>query len=143
PSTLRQKAARPITSTESSRFWHNNFRFCSHPVTCVSWRPLKMSSDENNLGMAGGAGVNEAPLEDGGGSGVTAANERDFEAENLSAEEFAEIKAKAAKADENWDKFIRATADLDNYKKRAIRERQEATKFANETLIEKLLPIVD
>ncbi len=64
-------------------------------------------------------------------------------AEELSAEQIEELKGKAAKADENWDKYVRAVADLDNYKKRAARERSDAVKYANESLIEKLLPIVD
>ena len=120
---------------------------CSRPCACVCLPPLKMSSSEdNNLGMAGATGVNEAPFGDGGGNGTSAAEERAdqrLEGDSVSPEEFAEIKAKAAKADENWEKFVRATADLDNYKKRALRERQEASKYANEALIEKLLPIVD
>src|SRR5678815_4290772 len=32
---------------------------------------------------------------------------------------------------------------LENYKKRAARERQEAIRFANENLIEKLIPVLD
>jgi molecular chaperone GrpE len=102
------------------------------------------SSEDNNLGMAGATGVNQSPFGEGGGNGMSATDEgQRAEGESVSAEEFAELKAKAAKADENWEKFVRATADLDNYKKRALRERQDATKYANESLIEKLLPIVD
>ena len=102
-----------------------------------------MSSDDNNLSMAGARGVNESPLAEDGSDGATATQDPGFAADNISPQELAEIKSKAAKADENWEKFVRATADLDNYKKRALRERQEATKYANEALIEKLLPIVD
>jgi molecular chaperone GrpE len=54
-----------------------------------------------------------------------------------------ELKAQAAKATENWDRLLRATAEFDNFKKRAARERQEAIKFANEGLLHKLLPILD
>jgi len=60
-----------------------------------------------------------------------------------SPEEIAELKAKAAKADENWDRLLRATADFDNFKKRAAREKQDAIRFANESLIEKLIPVID
>ncbi len=99
-----------------------------------------MSKDENNFGMAGAPGVNESPL----GDGVTTNDAQDrFDEGSMSPGEFAEIKAKAAKADENWEKFVRATADLDNYRKRAVRERQDAVKYANEGFIEKLLPVVD
>jgi molecular chaperone GrpE len=103
-----------------------------------------MSKDQNNLGMAGATGVNESPLSEEGGNGVAADQEHDrFQGDSLSPEECADLKSKAAKADENWEKFVRATADLDNYKKRALRERQDAVKYANEALIDKLLPIVD
>jgi molecular chaperone GrpE len=54
-----------------------------------------------------------------------------------------ELKAQAAKATENWDRLVRCTADFDNYKKRAARERQDAVKYANEGLMQKLLPVLD
>jgi molecular chaperone GrpE len=54
-----------------------------------------------------------------------------------------QLKTQAAKAEENWDRFLRLTADFDNYKKRAARERQEAVSFANENLLVKLLPVLD
>jgi molecular chaperone GrpE len=65
------------------------------------------------------------------------------EAEPLSAEQLEELKARAAKADENWERLLRATADFENFKKRAARERQDATRYANEALIQKLIPVLD
>jgi molecular chaperone GrpE len=53
------------------------------------------------------------------------------------------LKARAAKADEHWDRLLRTAADFENFKKRAARERQEAIRFANESLIGKLLPVLD
>lgn len=61
----------------------------------------------------------------------------------LTPAEIEELKARAAKADENWDRLLRVTADFDNFKKRAAREKQEAIKFANESLLQKFLPILD
>ena len=61
----------------------------------------------------------------------------------LTAEPLEELKQRAAKADENWDRLLRTTADFDNYKKRAAREKQEAIKFANENLLQKLIPALD
>jgi molecular chaperone GrpE len=61
----------------------------------------------------------------------------------LTPKQIEELKQKAAKADEHWDRLLRTTADLDNFKKRAARERQEAIKFANASLIEKLIPALD
>lgn len=53
------------------------------------------------------------------------------------------LKERAAKADEYWDRLLRVSADFENFKKRAARERQEATKFANESLLTKLVPVLD
>lgn len=65
------------------------------------------------------------------------------EVATLTPEQLEELKQRAAKADENWDRLLRTTADFDNYKKRAAREKQEAIKFANENLIGKLIPVLD
>jgi molecular chaperone GrpE len=61
----------------------------------------------------------------------------------LTPEQLEELKQRAAKADENWERLVRTTADFDNYKKRAVREKQDAIKFANESLLEKLIPVLD
>ena len=41
------------------------------------------------------------------------------------------------------DQALRAAADLENFRKRMIREKEEAIRFANAGLLEKLLPILD
>lgn len=61
----------------------------------------------------------------------------------LTAEQLQALQARAAKAEEHWDRLVRLTADFDNFRKRAARERQEAIKYANESLLEKLVPVVD
>lgn len=61
----------------------------------------------------------------------------------LTPEQIEELKARAIKGDENWERLLRTTADFDNFKKRAARERQDAIKFANESLIQKLIPVLD
>lgn len=61
----------------------------------------------------------------------------------LTPEQVDDLKSRAAKADEHWDRLLRLTADFDNYKKRAARERQDAIKFANESLLERLIPVLD
>ena len=58
-------------------------------------------------------------------------------------EQIEEFKARAASAQENWDRLLRTTADFDNFKKRAARERIEAAQNASLALIQKLLPILD
>jgi molecular chaperone GrpE len=54
-----------------------------------------------------------------------------------------ELKTQAGKASEHWERLLRTTADFDNYKKRALREKQDAVKFANEALLQKLIPVMD
>jgi len=74
--------------------------------------------------------------------GTALAQEHDDGA-SLSAAEAQGLKAEAQKAKHYYDQWVRTTADLENYKKRATRERQDAIRFANEALIEKLIPVLD
>lgn len=46
-------------------------------------------------------------------------------------------------ASENHDRFLRVSAELENYKKRMAREMDGLKKFANESIIKQLLPVVD
>src|SRR5437762_1692281 len=47
-------------------------------------------------------------------------------------DEVEQLKAQAA---ENWDKFLRATADFENYRKRVTREREETIRYTREAVI--------
>lgn len=58
-------------------------------------------------------------------------------------QELDELKAKAAKADENWDRFLRAAAELDNYRKRVAREKDDLVRFTSERIVAALLPVLD
>jgi molecular chaperone GrpE len=61
----------------------------------------------------------------------------------LTPEQLAELEARAAKADENWERLVRTSADFDNFKKRAAREKQDAIKYATESLLQKIMPVLD
>jgi molecular chaperone GrpE len=61
----------------------------------------------------------------------------------LTPELIADLKERAAKADEHWERLLRQAAEHENYKKRMAREKQDATKFANEALLQKLIPVLD
>ncbi len=41
------------------------------------------------------------------------------------------------------DLALRSQADFDNYRKRAAREKEDAIKYANSSLLERLIPIID
>jgi molecular chaperone GrpE len=59
----------------------------------------------------------------------------------LTIEEQLAVKEKEAR--ENWDRFLRERADMENYRKRVNREKEELLKYGNKSLIEEILPIVD
>ena len=54
-----------------------------------------------------------------------------------------ELEAKDEEAKSNHDRFIRQVAELENFKKRSAREKDDGIRFANETLIRDLLPVID
>ena len=60
-----------------------------------------------------------------------------------SPEQIAELQTRAAKADEHWERLLRTTADFDNFKKRAAREKIESAQYAVFSLAQKLLPVLD
>jgi molecular chaperone GrpE len=62
---------------------------------------------------------------------------------SLSGADIEALQARAVKADENRDRYLRIAADFENFKKRAARERQEAVRFANEALLGKLVAVLD
>lgn len=59
----------------------------------------------------------------------------------LSLEEQLAVKEKEAR--ENWDRFLRERADLENYRKRVGREKEELLNYGNKSLLEEILPIID
>jgi molecular chaperone GrpE len=54
-----------------------------------------------------------------------------------------ENEALTAQVAELKDRLLRAQAEWDNSRKRILREKEEAVRYAGEALLEKLLPVVD
>lgn len=50
---------------------------------------------------------------------------------------------KEKEAAANYDKYVRAVAELDNYKKRAAREKSDVIKYGKEEIVKDILPFVD
>lgn len=65
------------------------------------------------------------------------------EVEVLSEEQIAALKMQAAQTAQYQDQLLRMAADLENYKKRATRERLDAIKYATESLLERIIPVLD
>ena len=60
--------------------------------------------------------------------------------EPLTAQQISELQARSA---ENYERLLRVTADFENFKKRAARERDEARRAANEGMLSRFLPVLD
>lgn len=55
----------------------------------------------------------------------------------------AKLIAKEKEAAENYDRYLRSVAELDNYRKRSAKEKTDLVKFGNENLLRDILPMVD
>src|SRR2546425_12413718 len=62
-------------------------------------------------------------------------------------EELAELRAAAVRykeeAEHNWQQFLHAAADLENYKKQASRQREDAVQRARYAVLAAVLTVVD
>jgi molecular chaperone GrpE len=77
----------------------------------------------------------DAPAEEHEGKTVTEAESTDkvSTADNTFEVKLAEMQ----------DKYIRLSAEFDNYRKRTLREKMELTKYASENILLKILPFMD
>jgi molecular chaperone GrpE len=55
----------------------------------------------------------------------------------------AKLDAKEEEAKDNYDRFLRVSAEFDNYKKRSARELEDFRKYANQSLLKEMLSVVD
>jgi len=53
------------------------------------------------------------------------------------------LQAKTQEAEEHRERYLRGAAEFDNARKRAAREREDYTRYANESLLRELLPVLD
>ncbi len=54
-----------------------------------------------------------------------------------------ELEAKKREYDELYDRYLRAAADFDNYKKRVAKEKADIIRYGNEELVKELLHVLD
>jgi molecular chaperone GrpE len=50
---------------------------------------------------------------------------------------------KEAEVATNWDKYLRERADLENYRRRVQKEKEDLMKYGNECLLVEVLPVLD
>jgi molecular chaperone GrpE len=80
-----------------------------------------------------------------GASEIEASEETAPSLENAGPEATIEeqLVAREKEARDNWDRFVRERADLENYRKRVNREKEELLNYGNKSLIEEILPVLD
>jgi molecular chaperone GrpE len=61
----------------------------------------------------------------------------------VSNEQYKALAAQAAQAAELKDRLLRAQAEWDNSRKRILREKEDAVRYAGEAFLERLLPVLD
>jgi molecular chaperone GrpE len=95
-----------------------------------------MSQENKNL-EAKHAAENETPSE------LDESSETSVSTEAKLASLRQQLEAKELEAKNSYDRFVRQIAESENLKKRLIREKDEAIRFANEALVRDLLPVID
>ncbi len=73
--------------------------------------------------------------------------QNEAQAENTADDDIETLKKKLAeaekKAEENWDKAVRAVAEMENMKKRIQRDLENAHKYSLEKIAKELLTVID
>jgi len=69
--------------------------------------------------------------------------EQQAEAVKAAGDLEAQLEEARKEARENYEKLLRLAAEFENFKKRIEREKQNALKFAEESIIRELLPTID
>jgi molecular chaperone GrpE len=77
------------------------------------------------------------------GNQVTLSENAADSEESSSDKVVAEVKAIEEKLAEMQDKYIRLSAEFDNYRKRTLREKMELSKYASEDMLLKIIPLMD
>ena len=55
----------------------------------------------------------------------------------------AQLAKTEAKATENWDHYLRSQAEMDNLRRRSVKDVENAHKFGTEKFVNELLPVMD
>jgi molecular chaperone GrpE len=95
---------------------------------------LPASGDDGANGSGGDPHADEVTI-------PVEAHDASLEVQLADAE--ARLRAAEEQLAQEHDRLLRAAADLDNFRKRAAREREEIQKFGSERLIKDLVPVLD
>ncbi len=105
------------------------------PVNGEAEEPLAVGAPEVPEAAAPAGEEGEEAVAGGGGVAATAAPT----VEELEAE----VRRYKAEAEQHWQQFLHAAADLENYKKQAARAREEAVERTRRAMLAVVLSVVD
>lgn len=107
----------------------------------------RQAENENAQGPESGEGEHECQCRKDGAEGephkCCRHDAESAEADEAQAEVLARIDAITTENAALRDMLVRSTADFDNFRKRVIREKEEARKTANADLVSALIPVLD
>jgi molecular chaperone GrpE len=112
---------------------------------------LSKSDFENEINMTSKDNIQtEATAKKGKGSqqkspktGKTATSKKQAEKSAKKAVDTARIKELQKDLQEQKDRYLRLSAEFDNFRKRTLREKMEMSKLAGEEIYVKILPVLD
>ncbi len=104
---------------------------------------IPINAEEENLKREKGPCGQDGPEENAEADVLNEPQAAKGGVEELSVDEIREMSARAAERDEFYDKFLRARAELENYRKRMQREKENIRDFAVIDLARALLPVLD
>jgi len=77
-------------------------------------------------------------------NGPITTNSQNGEFEELDTDKMVlEVKAAEEKLAEMQDRYVRLSAEFDNYRKRTLREKMDLSKYAGENLFQGIIPLMD
>lgn len=87
--------------------------------------------------------ANPSPASSEPAPGATAPEAAGAAPAPAAAEFEAKLAAAKKEAADNYDRYVRSVADLDNYRKRAVRDREDAAHRSATRILEDLMPVLD
>lgn len=79
----------------------------------------------------------------GGAAGAGAPQDTTGQAQAQQSDLTTQLATARAEAAGNYDKFMRAVADLDNFRRRTVREKEELRTIATGRVLEDIFPVLD
>ena len=94
---------------------------------------------------AAGAKKTEQAVADGGVAREEAVETETAEGAGMgeTADSAEPMESPQQKIDQLNDQFLRLTADFDNYRKRMLRDKEDWSRYASQSIVGKLIPVVD